>query len=313
VEDIREEVPRNPVNLKTLRRLIPPWAFNQRAQAVAINDRLTEVKRSGNGLPEGWWIDCNVVDGGMYTMIMHPDAAPTLAGLLRIMCPSPLGCRTEITVPALSLFLPTYQKYTYSVYSHGFGRELNGVYIGLTKRPWFERFNEHIGSARRGSKLLFHQMIASHPQNLFVHRVLGYGLDYETAMNFEEANISKNSLYPNGLNMIPGGFAGMKYLSRVGVTARNEVERDAAIEELVCRKTIDGKPNPLCASRWASDQEFVNRIIRGHGNRLSVEQVRDARVMLSYGNESEDVALSIGAKPRQIRDLDRGRHYGRVV
>jgi len=133
-------------------------------------------------------------------------------------------------------------------------------------------------------------------------------------MDEEESLVDEFSLYPLGLNMIPGGFAGMAYLHKLGFTASSAKERDAVIEQIAQRETVAGNPNPLCAARWAADQDFANRIICGHGNRLSVEQVLGIRALGSFGKPAEEIAQRMGLDDtRRVKRVLSGSRYSRVA
>lgn len=131
-------------------------------------------------------------------------------------------------------------------------------------------------------------------------------------MSLEEEFVENLSLYPLGLNMIPGGFAGIRYLSTLGITARNAAERDEQMEALAARENVDGKPNPLCAARWVADQDFVNRVICGHSGRLTVAQVRQIRLHASFGRAVRDVSNVTGSSVSQVKRVLSGDAYGRV-
>lgn len=103
------------------------------------------------------------------------------------------------------------------------------IYIGLTKRTWQTRYKEHLRAARKGSKLLFHSILAKPITSKFQvggieHSVLRCGTSAEAADVIEEQEVSSRSWvknFPkNGLNMIPGGHAGYEYLKQGGQIPR---------------------------------------------------------------------------------------------
>lgn len=125
---------------------------------------------------------------------------------------------------------------TYTLYLHAL-RTSDGedfVYYGITKRGWSLRFNEHTRAAvAYGSKRLFartfNDLIAARVAELsgivddraklrgLITVVCGTGLSREAAEESEEAMVEKYSLASRhrfGLNMIPGGSAGIRLASR---------------------------------------------------------------------------------------------------
>ena len=298
------------VNLKSLRRIVPHWAFNPVRLARGINGFLSSAKSAGSALPLGWCLYIDVDQQGSARIYTTPPT-DRMRDTFVMLFKSPWGPVTEIQAPLAAILSPTHEGREYCLYSHGFADKF--AYIGITKRPWHERFDEHRNAARRGSGLLFHRAIVEHSEKLITHQILAADLTFDEAMSYEEQAVQQASLYPLGLNMIPGGFAGYAYLARLGHAVKNERERDAAVADLLTRETVHGRPNPLCAARWVSDQDYINRVICGHSGRLTLEQVRDARLMASYGKEASEVAEAIGANIRQTRDVIASRRYGRVA
>lgn len=125
---------------------------------------------------------------------------------------------------------------TYTVYLHvlmtSYGRDL--VYYGITKRGWSLRFQEHTRSAiSRKSQRLFartlRDLTAARAQELhgvlderpklcgLITTICATGLSHGEALDVEEAMVEKYSLaskHANGLNMIPGGAAGLRAAQR---------------------------------------------------------------------------------------------------
>ena len=92
------------------------------------------------------------------------------------------------------------------------------TYTGLTSRSWMIRFREHRQAAGAGSPLLFHRALrdALFPVAVVEHEVLRAGLTEDEALSVEEAEVEETSLFPlhpRGLNMVPGGRAGLRFLS----------------------------------------------------------------------------------------------------
>ena len=108
------------------------------------------------------------------------------------------------------------------------------VYYGITKRGWSLRFHEHtLAAVAKASKRLFartmNDLIEARVAELsgvrddrpklrgLITAVCGAGLSKIDAMVAEEAMVEKYSLaskHPRGLNMIPGGGAGIHHVRR---------------------------------------------------------------------------------------------------
>lgn len=186
-----------------------------------------------------------------------------------------------------------------------------GAYVGMTRRSWQERWGEHLRSAKSGSPYLFHAAIRDFLENVGTvkHIVVGSGLGFKEAMQLEEEVIvGCRTLRPHGLNMIPGGFAGIKYLGAHGIriNERNFERRDAAIAQYL-------RDNPAIAKCWL-DAEYAARCICGWGNRLSVGQIRAARQALKSGATIHAVADMVSAhNVAQIARLASSKTYRRIL
>ena len=146
-----------------------------------------------------------------------------------------VGMRVELPMRAVLKDNPPLEG-TYTVYLHVLmtsdGRDL--VYYGITKRGWSLRFQEHTRSAiGRNSHRLFARTLryltAARAQELYdvpderpklrglITTICATGLSHGEALDVEEAMVEKYSLsskHPNGLNMIPGGAAGLRAAQR---------------------------------------------------------------------------------------------------
>lgn len=185
------------------------------------------------------------------------------------------------------------------------------VYLGITRRPWHERFQEHMRAAATGSQLLFHRALRVRKHGWLETAIDAVG-SYEQMMQREEEGVAEFALYPNGLNMIPGGFAGIRYLASMGLQARNAEERDARLVDLIQLPSVNGSPNPLCAARWKSDQEYVNSVICGHSGRLTLDQVRNTRMLAASGYDTPKIAGIIGDSAERVRRVLDNKRYQRV-
>lgn len=302
--------------------LVPRWLVEPKALASLLDDGLHEVYQDNPSLrPPRWdkrlafWLEASVV--------------PTDDGnFLRINCCEPEGFDDRarlgqlfLTVGSTTLVVPLNAvlkgsdrlESLHCVYCHTISTDVPLTYVGITKRRWFDRYAQHQSASERGSPFVFHSALRQHQDKPVQHRVLLCGVGFEAAMKYEEEFVDMGTLYPLGLNMIPGGFAGLRYLSKLGITAKTAESRDEHLERLAAMDHVAGVPNPLCAARWASDQDYVNRVVCGHSGRLTVEQVRQIRMLTAFGKSQPEVAQAVGVLTDRVRDVLAGRTYGRVA
>lgn len=286
-------------------------------------------------LSEQPWLKPAVLKDGMQIHVRHSGSswqfthgdpehieAGTKAGKPRsvVVCDGVNGHRVAFPFAAILRGFPQPEGGQHVVYLHRLmladeKRRIEGpsVYFGITRRAWHERFQEHVHAAAAGSQLLFHRALRLRKHGWIETVIDGIG-DYERAMHYEEDRVAAYpSLYPNGLNMIPGGFAGIRYLGSCGLHARNAEERDAKLAELIQRPTVNGSPNPLCAARWASDQEYVNSVICGHSGRLSTDQVRNIRMLSASGYDDAKIAGVVADSSERVRRVLDNKRYQRVI
>lgn len=306
------------IDIKNVCRLVPTWAAHPIVVAKSLNDLL---EQNAELLPKKWheklgyWIEMTPADQGKTQLrVAHPapgeEISPIQMGALIIDTDTFQLCLPINAMLKGSDALDT----MHSVYIHSL-METEGqrAYVGVTKQRWFDRMAQHKSAAAGGSMLLFHRALRQHNGRKMAHAVVLTGVDHDYAMNTEERLVDLMGLYPKGLNMIPGGFAGLKYLSSLGLTARSAQDRDAAMQQLVSAESLAGKPNPLCAARWSSDQEYVNSVICGHSFRLTVSQVRNIRMLGSAGYDAARIASVVNDSHARVNRVLRGKAYARVA
>jgi hypothetical protein len=177
---------------------------------------------------------------------------------------------------------------TFSEYVNGAGQ-----YVGITSRTWQQRCQEHIYAARRGSYLLFHRALRGELFDVFAHEhiVLRAGLNRSDALRIEEVEVEQRTLqgmHPNGLNMIPGGEAGLRFLSSMTKRPESSInldEIDDLLELEVNRSLrqpglgIKGcHSNAKLAKLWATDIQFRIKAMTNQSNRMSYSQICNARL-----------------------------------
>jgi hypothetical protein len=205
-------------------------------------------------------------------------------------------------------------------------------YIGLTSRNWQTRYREHQRDALTGSELLFHTTLASvFPEGgisqigmgvfeivrrglCFVSELQYVNLTYDEAMQVEEKMVER-TLHPAGLNMIPGGFAGLKLLHTRGFLGRTKAtveERNLAAAKYLHQLPRQSNPAPWISERWQRD-EYYEQVVLNRVNTLSREQVQQIRKFGNQWKYSPTIIASLsGASERQVRDVLSGKYYSRV-
>lgn len=302
------------INPHNVRHQIPSWAVDPYLLAQYMDGLLEQYldgKRLRWDADHRFWFDASFDGEGWRFRLAEPVKGDPVNFCGQLFLDHP---QWSISVPLHELLKgsPALEG-MHSLYVHAFQDETPLHYFGVTKQRWFDRLAQHESSARSGSQFLFHRAMRDKAKKKIAHRVIACGLDHDSVMGLEESFVEQFSLYPLGLNMIPGGFAGIKYLHSLGITARGEVERDAAAESLASTESINGRPNPLCAARWISDQEYVNRVICGHSGRLTADQVRSIRMMAAGGASHERIAAAVGDRVDRVRRVADGRRYTRVA
>lgn len=191
-------------------------------------------------------------------------------------------------------------------------------YVGITGRNWLLRLGEHIREMHRCSRKRFH---AAWRENLglkdvlFVSSLLDVNLTYEDAMNWEELHVNKLAYGPNGLNMIPGGFEGLRHLYKHGIIARQDIsleERETAMADYLRKNPRKGIPNPFIAELWKDDNHYL-KVNAANPKRLSAPQVRRIRELAAQGKSVESISQAVGAlNDTQVKNVIAGRTYVRV-
>ena len=189
-----------------------------------------------------------------------------------------------------------------------FHQNNNFIYIGKTKRTWQERYRQHCRDMGRGSNLLFHRALRREFCDIGVieHIVERAGLTEKQANEIEEKEIEKRSLnflFPNGLNMIPGGNAGLKFAhnfaKRTGYAITGEVTSEnlesvlVDIQQASLKKhfntSVMERVKSLLSRLWAENIYFRVNAITGAKNRFSFRQIQAARIYQSSGWSKEKI------------------------
>jgi hypothetical protein len=258
-----------------------------------------------------------MVNGGATSVTEIPCENPDVAGT-RVQFITRDGLAMHATVILLSHVLNGLQPFAemppYILYRHMPQRSRAGSYIGITRQGWWMRWAQHVNAAERGSPYLWHQAIRSELEQerpFFKHEILECGLPFDEAMNLEEGWVRRHSLKPLGLNMIPGGFAGMRYLHMLGALHQRDYKRDMDDRAQIMWNFM--QENAALKALWA-DPEWAANVICGHSGRLTLEQVRAVRELASRGHQADQILELVDARNiAQVRRLLRGDTYSRVA
>jgi len=190
-------------------------------------------------------------------------------------------------------------------------------YVGITSRNWLERLGEHISETRRGNRRSFYQTLRESTgwhDVLYTSSLREVNISYDEAMNWEEAQVDKIAADHYGLNMIPGGFKGLKYLHKLGITKKERVsieERDQAVAEYCRQNPRKGIPNPFIKAWWEDDEHY-EKVNEANPKRLSVDQRKIIRRLHSEGVSIPKIMKHVGAlDERQVKDFLSGKTYKR--
>lgn len=268
----------------------------------------------------------NLPDGSRRKMFKDlPDTGPVRSLTVCTIADDEKTVLSLITVPFSYILRPAKPCANgYQVYHHEFmagyegGRVYDAAYIGITKRGWRTRWREHYRSAMFGSHYRFHRAIRQYEGNVIArHEVLACGITEEKALHLEERLVENATLYPLGLNMVPGGNKGLEYLRRIGAIGQTERispdERHEIVDRFFDTTSRKGTPNPLAAANWM-DPSYAEKVICAGPDRLKPQQIRDARYFASLGHEAEHIATRIEARNvAQVKRLLAGDTYSRIT
>lgn len=174
------------------------------------------------------------------------------------------------------------------------------LYCGITGRNWLERMAEHFREIRTGSNKTFHRAwreFQGRKDVLLNSELIVLNQSYEAAMAWEEWIVDRHKAAGNSLNMIAGGFKGLRELHQLGLARQDATleERDAALENYAKRHPRSGIPNFLIAGLW-EDDAYYERVIQGRSNTLSKDQVRRIRYLASLGWDADRICAETGAR-----------------
>lgn len=194
----------------------------------------------------------------------------------------------------------------------------NYYYVGITGRNWLLRLNEHVREMANGNSRLFYRAWRERYDKhgiLFTSMLKEVNFTYEEAMNWEEAEVDRVASDQYGLNMIPGGFKGIRLLHKCRLIDNESIsldERESAIAEYCRRNPRKGLPNPFIAELWKSD-DFYLKVIEAKEKTLSSEQVKQIRLLHAQGWPLPQIVDEVEAlNNEQVRRVIAGKTYRRM-
>ena len=116
--------------------------------------------------------------------------------------------------------------------------------------------------------------------------------------------------------MIPGGYAGVRALHRLGAL-KNDASvvpdnRALVLERYLYDHPRKGVANPLISALW-KDENYATSVICGRDDRLSVKQVRLIRSLEAAGLSLPEISSLVHARNiEQVRRVLKGETYSRV-
>jgi len=134
-------------------------------------------------------------------------------------------------------------------------------------------------------------------------------------MAWEETMVDRYMESDISLNMIPGGFKGMKFLHEHRLLNSDKAtlaERDAAILEYQKQHPRAGISNLLISELW-KDDDYAAKIICGPEGRLSIQQVQEIRKLNEIGMPIEKIQEKVDAlNIEQVQRVLSGKTYSRI-
>lgn len=97
-------------------------------------------------------------------------------------------------------------------------------YCGITSRNWLVRMAEHFRDIEKGSKRLFHRKWKEYGEGddvMLNSELIVVNQSYISAMDWEEWIVDRYKKEKRSLNMIPGGFKGLKTLHEFNYFKKN--------------------------------------------------------------------------------------------
>jgi hypothetical protein len=248
--------------------------------------------------------------------------------VLHILVAEPDGTRRSVSLPLQALMRGWG---VVSVGHQGYGHSISFLdesgspleqwyYIGVTSRNWLLRMEEHLQEMRTGSNKRFHAAWRTYAGDSRV--VLGSELiilnhSFDGIMAWEEEQVDIHMAQSNSLNMIPGGFKGMRLLHEHRLTTSAVVsleEREVAVAEYVRQSRQRPRvPNLVLSGLWRDD-DFYLKVLAGRDDVLTPAQVLAIRKLATEGQSELVILEAVGARNLdQVRRVLAGKTYKRIT
>jgi hypothetical protein len=242
------------------------------------------------------------------------------------------GLKRNISLPLQALMVgwgdvtEGSQGYSHSIALLKDGRALEQwYYIGITTRNWLQRMEEHFHEVRSGSNKRFHAAWRSYTGNaqvILCSELIVLNHTYEGIMDWEEEQVDLHITAGNSLNMIPGGFKGLRFLHEHRLTHRLDItfeKRDSAIVQYAKAeykrrgRSGAGIPNLLLSKLWLDD-EFYLKVLAGRSDVLTPAQVVAIRQLAAAGKTEAHIADLVEARNiEQVKRVLTGKTYRRIA
>jgi len=207
----------------------------------------------------------------------------------------------------------SYQLYLHTIvpkkefYSEKYLKDNAFLYVGITKRTWQIRYQEHKYHSMKGSQLLFHQALREEKCDIGIieHCVEKAGLSENEALNLEEEEVENRSLnikHKLGLNMIPGGKAGLKFIKNFAKHNKQKIKKNIDgenKEEVLVELHMENMRilSKECKIEYKKEkmkklwEELTERIkfMTKQYNRFSLIQIQNARTMFLSGYDIDKI------------------------
>lgn len=110
-------------------------------------------------------------------------------------------------------------------------------YFGVTRRPFALRITEHFKEMKEGRGHLLHSVWRDLTEKKIPHRVIAqlcaHSQQEDEIYRQEQLAVGEHTLAPKGLNMIPGGRAGIAHLKGLGFHSAGFENRDRLLAQAI--------------------------------------------------------------------------------
>lgn len=215
----------------------------------------------------------------------------------------------------------------YHCYGHGIAfldesgnpQENEVYYCGITKRGWLTRMTEHFREIKGDSHKTFHKRWREYQGDsnvLLNSELIALNHSYQAAMDWEEWVVEKYMAQNKSLNMIPGGFAGLKSFSghsRFSHAGRSSSAVSGQSSFLYfSNRSRKGVPNPMIEKLWLDDR-YYKRVIGNRENTFSANELLVIREMATHGHDAKSIGNKLGILSlTRLKNILSGKTYKRM-